>query len=327
MSYISVNTEIKEIYNDVKGSLMSSEYSSVSSLSQATESHSLASNPIVSIKAYYETTGADYAVWSKQLNMHFGYWIWGTNPFKREAQLQNLTKLVFGRLNLRLNIPERVGDFGCGYGATARYLVNAQPNVTVSAITIVPSQVREGKLQNEAQGLSSRIAMIEANYTNTDLQDNSLDAAYAIESACHGAGKDKAALLSEMVRTLKPGASLVIADGFRTARPLPVWLQGAYRRFCDGWALPEMVHIDPVRLKLQELGCYDIVFTDISWRVAPSVAHIPWVASLHTIRELWRGKGKLESWRKKHIEASVLTMLLGLALPWFRYGILTARKR
>jgi cyclopropane fatty-acyl-phospholipid synthase-like methyltransferase len=306
---------------------MSSEYLSVSSFSQTIESQLPTINPLLDVKAYYETTGTDYSVWSKQLNMHFGYWAWGTNPFRREAQLRNLTELVLGRLSLKPNISAQVGDFGCGYGTTARYLANAQPNVTVSAITIVPSQVREGKVQNEAQGLNNRVVMIEADYTNTDLQDNSLDAAYAIESACHGAGKDKAALLVEMVRALKPGASLVIADGFRTVRPLPQWLQGAYRRFCDGWALPEMVHIEPVTLRLEELGCYDIEFTDISWRVAPSVAHIPWVASLHTIRELWRGRGKLEPWRKKHIEASVLTMLLGLALPWFRYGILTAKKR
>jgi len=88
-----------------------------------------------------------------------------------------------------------------------------------------------------------------------------------------------------------------------------------------------MLHIDPVKTRLVELDCEKIDFYDISWTVAPSVAHIPLVATKHTIKELWRGRGKLEPWRKKHIEASVLTMLLGMGLPCFRYGILIAKKK
>jgi cyclopropane fatty-acyl-phospholipid synthase-like methyltransferase len=285
-----------------------------------------ANSPVINVKAYYETTGRDYTVWSKQLNMHFGYWTWGTSLLRREPQLQNMTNLVIAQLGLEQNVLVQIGDFGCGYGAAARYLAQQQANVCVSAITVVPCQIAGGDAQNQAQGLADRVTMIEADYTQTGLPSNYLDAAYAMESACHDAGKDKAAVLTEMLRTLKPGGSLVISDGFRTAKPLPAWFQGTYRRFCDGWALPEMGHIDAMQLKLKELGCTDIAFTDISWRVAPSVAHIPWVAGTHTIIELWRGKGKLEPWRKKHIEASVLTMLLGLALPWFRYGVLTAKK-
>jgi cyclopropane fatty-acyl-phospholipid synthase-like methyltransferase len=325
MAYISVKTEIYEIHITQKAP-MSSNLLLVKCAPKAGETAGPGNDPTHSVKAYYETTATVYSVWSKDLNMHFGYWVWGANPFNREVQLQNLTKVVLKRLKIEPNSLAKVGDFGCGYGAAARLLAQTQPNATVRAITIVPSQVRVGRLLNEIAGLDQRVLMTEADYTSTNLPANFLDASYAIESACHAAGKDKLALLTEMVRTLKPGATLVIADGFRTAKPLPAWLQGAYRRFCDGWALPEMVHLVPVKARLSELGCQDITFTDISWRVAPSVAHIPWVASLHTIRQLWRGKGKLEPWRKKHIEASVLTMLLGLALPWFRYGILTAKK-
>ncbi len=282
---------------------------------------------IRNVKDYYEITGSDYSVWSKQLNMHFGYWAWGTNPFKRENLLQNLTKQVLISLDLQDDKNLQVGDFGCGYGATARYLASSKSNVHVQAMTIVPSQVEKSKLLNKAQGLSDRVTMHEVDYTNTKLFESSLNAAYAIESACHDAGTNKAALLKEMIRTLKPGARLVIADGFRTARPLPAFLQGAYRRFCDGWALPEMVHKEDIEKTLKDLSCDEINFTDISWRVAPSVAYIPWVALKHTICELWQGKGRLAPWRKKHIEASILTMVLGVALPWFRYGILVARKK
>jgi len=94
-------------------------------------------------------------------------------------------------------------------------------NAQISAITIIPSQIRQGITLNRQYGLSNRIDMIFSDYTNTGLDSESLDAAYAIGSACHDAVVDNYALLSEMVRTLKPGATLVISDSFRTSKTLP----------------------------------------------------------------------------------------------------------
>lgn len=33
------------------------------------------------VVTYYEDTGLDYGEWSKEFNMHFGYYKWGMNPF------------------------------------------------------------------------------------------------------------------------------------------------------------------------------------------------------------------------------------------------------
>jgi len=35
---------------------------------------------------YYSETGMDYEPWSRQFNMHFGYFKFGMNPFNREAK-------------------------------------------------------------------------------------------------------------------------------------------------------------------------------------------------------------------------------------------------
>jgi hypothetical protein len=38
--------------------------------------------------AYYENAGPDYGQWSSGFNMHFGYYRFGLNPFRRESMLE-----------------------------------------------------------------------------------------------------------------------------------------------------------------------------------------------------------------------------------------------
>jgi MPBQ/MSBQ methyltransferase len=47
---------------------------------------------------YYEEAGPDYAAWSAAFNMHFGFFRWGMNPFRREAMLEEMNRQVFDRL-------------------------------------------------------------------------------------------------------------------------------------------------------------------------------------------------------------------------------------
>jgi len=49
---------------------------------------------------YYEEAGLDYAAWSPQFNMHFGYWKWGMNPFNLEAMLNQMNQEVLNRLGI-----------------------------------------------------------------------------------------------------------------------------------------------------------------------------------------------------------------------------------
>ena len=46
--------------------------------------------PKVSLEEYYTEAGADYAAWSPEFNMHFGYFRWGMNPFDRERMLEQM---------------------------------------------------------------------------------------------------------------------------------------------------------------------------------------------------------------------------------------------
>src|SRR6266542_85614 len=39
--------------------------------------------------AYYEEAGPDFGAWSPAFNMHFGYYRFGFNPFRRERMLND----------------------------------------------------------------------------------------------------------------------------------------------------------------------------------------------------------------------------------------------
>ena len=67
---------------------------------------------------YYESAGPDYAAWSKNLNMHFGYWRPWMNPFRREAMLEEMSLQLFSALFDGNEEPQRVLDLGCGFGAS-----------------------------------------------------------------------------------------------------------------------------------------------------------------------------------------------------------------
>ena len=57
-------------------------------------------NKIEMIDFYNEAT-EDYEFWSKDFNMHFGYFIpFKTNPFKRDSMLNEMNNQVVKRLGI-----------------------------------------------------------------------------------------------------------------------------------------------------------------------------------------------------------------------------------
>ncbi len=53
------------------------------------------------VVSYYVDTGLDYGEWSREFNMHFGYYRFPMNPFKREPMLEEMNRQVFSHLQLK----------------------------------------------------------------------------------------------------------------------------------------------------------------------------------------------------------------------------------
>jgi len=89
----------------------------------------------------------------------------------------------------------------------------------------------------------------------------------------------------------------------------------------------ELASADAFRRALADAGFEILEERDLFWKVAPSAAHIPLVASTHMIRELWKSRGRLSAWRWRNIAASWLSIAIGLSRGTFRYTMVIAKKR
>jgi SAM-dependent methyltransferase len=176
-------------------------------------------------------------------------------------------------------------------------------------------------------GLDGSIAFFHGDYTAAAFPDHTYDGIYAIESACYDSGYDKEGFVREAARMLKPGRRLVLADGFlkgtQAMNPLLRWCCGTV---CKNWALETFAQIDLFTDCLKRNGFDVVQIEDISWRIAPSVMHVPRVTARFLFKELFKTRLRMNRVRWGHILACVLAPLVGMARTRFGYYLITARK-
>ncbi len=283
--------------------------------------------PARDVVSYYSETGRDYEAWSRRFNMHFGYFRRGMNPFALEPMLDEMTRQVLMRLDLDLDEENRLLDMGCGLGASARLAVREFPGVRIDGITLVPWQVQQARELAARDGLDGSIVLFEGDYTAAPFADGTYDGIYAIESACHAAGYDKEGFVREAARMLKPGSRLAVADGFlKGTQAMNPVLRWCLSTVCKNWALETFAEIDQFTDCLRRNGFEVVRIEELSWRIAPSVMHIPWVTGRFLLKELFKTGLRMSRVRWGHIRACVLAPLIGMARTRFGYYLITARK-
>jgi MPBQ/MSBQ methyltransferase len=284
--------------------------------------------PRIGLEQYYREAGPDYAAWSREFNMHFGYYRAGANPLRRESMLEQMNAEVLSRLKLDAIAEPQLLDLGCGLGATLRSFARRLPQAWLLGITRVPWQVEKARALNHAADCGERVRVLEGDYEATTLPSASDDGVYALESSCHAHGADKAALLAEAHRLLRPGGRLVVSDGFlATDRFANGLQQRIYRKLCDCWVIEELAHLDRFRARLEKLGFSDITIEHLQMRVAPSVAHIPWVTLKFLLTDVLFGKAKMTRARWNNVLAPVLLPLVSAPIGPMTYCMITATKR
>jgi MPBQ/MSBQ methyltransferase len=270
---------------------------------------------------YYDGAQMDFRRWSPTHHLHFGYCSWGAGPFHRERMLQRMSHEVLTAL--QLEAPMRILDLGCGFGTTARLAAKRFPSAEIHGLTLSPTQALAATERSREEGLETRATFSCASYLAIPEAPESIDAAYAIESACYAPGTSKAAFLHEAARVLRGGGRLVVADAFvRHTRPLRGLARTFHDALCTRWKLPCLGVLDDFLAALREAGFVDVRVRDISLRVGPSVLHVPFLTAAALLSRAIRN----DPTRRANAMAPLYALLLALVPRTVGYYVIEATR-
>jgi len=277
-----------------------------------------------SIIDYYTEAGPDYEYWSKNFNMHFGFADQTWDCLSRETMLQRMNEHILETLVLQKG--NKVIDMGCGIGATVRFGSKHYPSVKFTGFTITPWQIKKAEELIKAAKLTD-VEVKYGDYNKLPIKSVSVDAVYGLESICHAEETSKKGPLKEAYRILKKGGRFTMVDGFikKPEQELPTLTYKMYRTVCENWALPSFPNINDVFSELKELGFKGVSIREISWKIAPSAVHAPFVSLFFLAKKLINGeKLKRQNWN--NLKACFTIFFLGLCRKSIGYYEITAKK-
>lgn len=168
-------------------------------------------------------------------------------------------------------------DVGCGIGGSSRILAQDY-GFAVTGITISPHQVQRAQ-QLTPQNLNVQFQVDDA--MALSFPDASFDVVWSIEAGPHM--PDKAVFARELLRVLKPGGVLVVADwNQRDVRatsqngnrqtPLNIWERPVMQQLLDQWSHPAFASIEEFSELLEATGFVegDVVTADWTEPTLPS---------------------------------------------------------
>ncbi len=187
-------------------------------------------------------------------HVHLGHY--GDPPQRRDfrgAKAAFVHELVRWSGLDRLPPGSRVLDVGCGIGGSARILARDY-GFEVLGISISPAQIARARDLTPADLPGCRFAVMDA--LALDLPDGGpatgFDAVWSVEAGPHMPDKQRYA--NEMLRVLRPGGCLAVADWNRrdpAVAPMNRLERWVMRQLLDQWAHPEFASIPSLRRNLE----------------------------------------------------------------------------
>ena len=173
-------------------------------------------------------------------------------------------------------------DVGCGIGGSSRILARSY-GFAVTGITISPQQVKRAQ-QLTPKELDVQFLVDDA--MALSFPDASFDVVWSIEAGPHM--PDKAVFAKELMRVLKPGGILVVADWNQRdnrQKPLNFWEEPVMRQLLDQWSHPAFSSIEGFSELLEATGFVEgeVVTADWTNQTLPS-----WLDSI------WQGVARPE---------------------------------
>ena len=182
-------------------------------------------------------------------HVHLGHY--GSPPRRRDfrrAKEDFVHELVRWSGLDRLPPGSRVLDVGCGIGGSARILARDY-GFDVLGISISPGQIQRAR-ELTSPDLSCQFAVMDA--LDLELPDQHFDAVWSVEAGPHMPDKQRYA--DELLRVLRPGGLLAVADWNRrdrAVRPLNRQERWVMHQLLVQWAHPEFASIPGFRRNLE----------------------------------------------------------------------------
>jgi len=161
------------------------------------------------------TVASAYDAWTKDKllerlwgeHIHLGFYpSQNKNIDFRKAKVQFVHELVKWSGLDQLPKGSRILDVGCGIGGSSRILAKYY-GFNVTGITISPAQVKRAR-ELTPFGLNCNFQVMDA--LDLKFEDGSFDGVWSVEAGAHM--NDKFKFADEMLRTLRPGGYLALAD-------------------------------------------------------------------------------------------------------------------
>jgi tocopherol O-methyltransferase len=266
------------------------------------------------VAAHYDELDRFYrTVWGTHL--HHGYWQSGDES--TEEAILNLSRLV--ATLARITAGSRVCDFGCGYGATARFFAQ-EYGAHVTGMTI--SRRQHELAQNMA---GENVDFLLGDGLDNHLPACSFDALVAIESSEHIG--DKPAFFQEAQRLLRPDGRLVVAAWLAREQATPFEARFLLEPICAEGRLPSMATASEYLAMFKAGGFRDPEFADLSRNVRKtwSICVSRLIKTIGSNAELRRALLQRD-WGNHVFARTVFRIWLAYRTGSMRYGVFSATK-
>lgn len=201
-------------------------------------------------------------------------------------------------------------DVGCGIGGSSRILAKDY-GFSVTGVTISPGQVKRAQ-ELTPEGLDAKFAVDDA--MALSFPDGSFDVVWSIEAGPHM--PDKAIFAKELLRVVKPGGVLVVADWNQRddrQKPLNFWERPVMRQLLEQWSHPAFSSIEGFSELLAETGLVEgeVATADWSEETLPS-----WLDTI------WQGIVRPRGWMQYGIAGFIKSVreVPTILLMWLAFG-------
>ena len=199
------------------------------------------------------TVASAYDAWTKDKllerlwgeHIHLGFYPSSKKNIDfRRAKIQFVHELVKWSGLDKLPKGSRILDIGCGIGGSSRILAKHY-GFNVTGITISPAQVKRAR-ELTPFGLTCNFQVMDA--LDLEFEEGSFDGIWSVEAGAHM--NDKTKFADEMLRTLRPGGYLALADW--NSRDLRSYPPSFLEKFVLKQLLEQWVH--PNFISIKEFG-------------------------------------------------------------------------